>query len=623
MIKITTDGDHCMRIFYDKRFKKILSIVAFFCIILALIIIVVTPPASGYEISIYDAFPWYFWVLLILSIAIGQIIIFFNVFNDDIKGNKVWIIGIMLILIAVSIMVSMPFIRGYLTYGTGDHLTHVGATKDILYSGSIQQNDFYPSIRILAAVIGLISNIDIISVSTFLPRIFPFLFFLGFFIFSRKFFEKREGFLISIIFSSSILFFSSSGNYLAQDPQSFLLLPLLLFVYFMRSKIENTISFNILFLILSISLVFYHPIVFLLFIIILTISANSTFISSKIKKHNEIEFNIDPDKKKVLNPIIILTIFYIAWYFSFSAIIRNFQKIYLSILYGIGESTASSHLSMVSTYNVNFFDILRIIFFQYGIWIITGILSLFSIFYLFYYQFWKKDNQISQYKLLFLSLCIFIFGGLTILSFFFDFIAGWGRFYRYVIFFSLLLTPIAFTKLLKYNRKSLNKKISYHKISIMLIIIFLMLFLSVFTAYRSPIRNEISLAVSRGECVGFIWFFENRNITYLTDELGASQLRFYDALHQNTSISKNLRYIINIAPPDHFGYNNSTTLGSQYDQPNYFIISTLGRIFYPSLHPNYEDDWRFTELDFQMLLDDSTVSTVYSNSGFDVFLINS
>jgi hypothetical protein len=609
-----------MNIFHDERFQKILSIVAFFCIIVALTIIVVTPSSCGYEISIYDAFPWYFWVFLILSIAIGQIIIFFNVFNDDIKGNKVWIIGIMLILIAVTIMISMPFIRGYLTYGTGDHLTHLGATKDILYSGSIEQNDFYPSIRILAAIIGLFSDIDIISVSTFLPRLFPFIFFLGFFIFSRKFFEKREGFLISIIFSSSLLFFSSSGNYLAQDPQSFLLLPLLLFVYFMRSKIGNTIPFNIIFILLSISLVFYHPIIFLLFIIILTISAISTFISSKLKKPNEIEFNIDPDKNKVLIPIIILTIFYITWYFSFSSIIRNFEKIYLSIFYGIGESSISQQLSMVSTYNVDFFDILRIIFFQYGIWIITGLLSLFSIFYLFYYRFWKKDNQITQYKSLFLSSCIFIFGGLTIFSFFFDFIAGWGRFYRYVIFFSLLLTPIAFTKLLKDKRKSFDKKISYRKISIMLIIFFLMLFLSLFTAYRSPIKNDISLAVSREECVGFIWFFENRNITYLTDELGVSQSRFNDALHQNTSISKNLRYI-NAAPPDHFGYNHSTNLGFHYDEPNYFILSTLGRIIYPSLYPKYEDDWRFTELDFQLLLDDPTVLSVYSNPGFEIYLI--
>lgn len=601
----------------NNRLIKIISIISFLLVILALSIILVTPSATGYEISIYDAFPWYFWVFIIFSIAIGQIIIIFNIYT---KNNKIWIISLIIFLVAGTILISMPYIRGYVTYGTGDHLTHVGAAKDIIYSGSIKPNDFYPSIHILAAVIGLIANINVIDVSTFLPHLFPFMFFMGFIILSRFFLEKHNEFLLSILFLSSILFFASSSSYLSQYSQTFLLLPLILFLYYKRSVIGNTMTFNILFFIFSISLVFYHPIIFLLLLIILSVSALITIIVSKNKKHDKIVTRTDPIKTKVIMPVILLTVIYITWYFSFSSMLRNFQRIFSSIFYGIGESTVSAQISMVSTYNVSFLDILKIVFFQYGIWIIISILSVFSILYLFYHLLWKKNKQVLHYKFLFLSSSIFLLGCLSFLGFFFDVIVGWGRFYQYVIFFSLLLVPIALTYSPKTRIKSLNKTISYRKLTIIFIIIFLVLYLSVFTFYRSPITVETSLAVSSKECVGFTWFIENRNITYLTDELGISQFRFYGALHNNNSVSKNLRYL-NAAPPDHFGYNNSITLGSQYDMPNYFILSTLGRIVYPSLYPNYKDYWRFTEKDFQMLLDDSTVSSVYSNSGFDVFFI--
>lgn len=218
-----------------ERFVKLLSILAFLFIELVITIIATTPSASGYEISIYEVFPWYFWFFLILSLAIGQIIIFLNIFNENTKKNKVWLIGLIIVLIASCILLSIPYSRGYVTYGRGDNLEHIGEAKDILFSGSIKPSNFYPSIHILTAVISLIGDINIIDVSNFLPRLFPFFFIFGFIIFSRFFLEKRDEFLLSIVFFSSVLFFGANGSYLAQFGQSFLLLPLILFLYFKRS----------------------------------------------------------------------------------------------------------------------------------------------------------------------------------------------------------------------------------------------------------------------------------------------------------------------------------------------------------------------------------------------------
>ena len=603
-----------------ERGINLLSILAFLFIGLALATIANTPPASGYELLIYDAYPLYFWFLLILSITIGQIIIMLPFLNENIKKNKFWFLGLLIVLIVCIIVITMPYSRGYITYGRGDHLTHIGEVKDILFFGSIKPSNYYPSLHILTAVISLIGDIDIIDVSTFLPRRFPFLFFLGFIIFSRFFLEKHNEFLLSIVFSSSVLFFGAYGSYLAQFNLSLLLLPLILFLYLKRSLIANTIPFEILFIILAISLVFYHPLTFLLLLIVFSMSAISIFIVSKNKKHNQIVDIIYPEKKKVIMPVFLLTIVFLAWYFSFSTIILNYANVFSSIFYGTGESFLSTQLSRVSEYNILLSDLLRIGLFTYGVAIIIGLLSLFSMFYLFFHFFWKKNKQVSQYKILFLSSCIIIFSGLAFFSYIFDFIVGWIRFYSYMIFFSLILVPIALAFSFKPGQKSLNKTIRHGKFSIVLIMIFLILCLSVFTFYHSPLIEASNHAVSSGECIGFSWFIENRNITYLIDELGISQFRFYGALHQNNSVSDNLRYP-EPTPPDHFGYNHFVQLGFQYDAPTYFILSTLGRIAYPSIYPNYKDDWRFNQNDFSRLSNDFTVIKMYSNGDFDTYLI--
>jgi hypothetical protein len=602
----------------NNRLIKILSIISFLLIIMALSIILVTPPAEGYEISIYDAFPWYFWLLIFISMMLGQIIIFFYFFKKNNEKNKIWLMALIIFFFNLCILLSMPYIRGYVTYGTGDHLTHIGWVKEIINLGSIQSTNFYPSQHILIAVISLIADISIIDVSTFLPRLFPFLFFVGFVIFSRFFFEKQKELLLSILFSSSFLFFGSMGNYLTPSLQLFLLVPLFLFLYFKRSMSGNTIPFNLLFIIFLIGFVFYHPFIFLFLILIIVISAISTFIFSKNKEHNQSKITIEPEKTKILMPIISSVVIFFAWYFSFSSIVKNFVRVFSSIFYRTGESPLAISISFISQYNILLSDYLRIGVFVYGRYLLIGLVSLLSIFFLIYCLFYKKEKVVTRYVFFLLFLTIFIFGTLTVFSYVFDFVVNWQRFFLFVNFFSIILFSKIFYILLNSNRDS-KRRNHLKKLSIF-IVTYLLFFISFFTFFYSPINNQSNLAVCRSECIGFSWFIENRNTMYLTDELGISQYRFYGALHHNTSVSSNLRYK-NTIPPDHFGYNHSINLGSHYDEPNYFILSTLGRIMYPSLYPNYEQDWRFTRKDFQLLLDDSSVSSIYSNFGFDLFLI--
>jgi len=115
-----------MNIIKSDIFEKILAIIAFLFNILSLIIIVKTPPASIYEISIYNAYPWYFWFFILTGIFLGQLIIFVNVYyRSSEKNHKGWQLGLLAILIPIFILLFLPIIRGYVTFDKSDQFTHI------------------------------------------------------------------------------------------------------------------------------------------------------------------------------------------------------------------------------------------------------------------------------------------------------------------------------------------------------------------------------------------------------------------------------------------------------------------------------------------------------------------
>ncbi|MCK4733231.1 MAG: DUF1616 domain-containing protein, partial [Methanophagales archaeon] len=113
-----------MKFTNENRFVKIVAIIAFIFIISALTIIAKTPPASGYEISIYAAYPWYFWFLLVGAISCGITILVHQAFAEQ-KSNW-WSIGLSIIIFTNLIIILLPIFRGYFISSGGDEITHLG-----------------------------------------------------------------------------------------------------------------------------------------------------------------------------------------------------------------------------------------------------------------------------------------------------------------------------------------------------------------------------------------------------------------------------------------------------------------------------------------------------------------
>jgi len=613
--------------------SQAIAIIAFICIILSLLIIIITPPAAYYEISIYNVYPWYFWFFMLTAIFLGQLIVLKDIFyRVSEKNNKSWLLGISIILIPIVIFLALPLIRGYPTYGFGDHLSHIGEVKDILQYGTIADNNFYPNLHILTAGLTLMTGSNIISIVDFLSRFFFIFSPISMYLFYRILFNNENEMKFALIMASSFLFFGFYCKYIAPYNQSFLLIPMILYLYLKRGNPQNNVNFSILFIILLVSYTFYHPINLLLLLIIFSVFIFTYYLYPKISGVNFKESSKKKLKEKSLNVILFSILLFCIWYFSFASIVGSFQKVYLSIFYGVGESFFQAQTTSLTSYTPTLFDTLKIIVYTYGTLFIVGLLTMFSLIYILIKWWRNKQSYRLRFCLVFSGISFFVFTGLLATSIFADFIVNWNRFFTWVIIFSIILitlasVPSTFFSLHSNSKNNKRIKTITKLITTIFVCSYLisLTFLSTFTFYNSSLTGDVNLQVTKMNWVGVEWIIDYKNEQIDIAELGINHWRFSSAIYgvkesrlrgQSESAGRPIKPL-----PDHFSYHNKTSLGEYYNESIYLIITRLGRIRYPESYPNYKEFWRFTPQDFNQLQNDNTVFRLYDNGDFEGYLI--
>lgn len=132
---------------------------------------VLTPPASGYEVSVYDGLSTFTIVLGALTILIGIILVAVSlVYNAEYYWTGFGTIAIGYIGIYL-----IPIVRGYeihTSFGT-DLLRHAGLIQDILETGEIFDIR-YPGTHILTASVSQTTDLSIETLSLIIPLLFFF-----------------------------------------------------------------------------------------------------------------------------------------------------------------------------------------------------------------------------------------------------------------------------------------------------------------------------------------------------------------------------------------------------------------------------------------------------------------
>ena len=169
---------------------KVLSILSALYIMVILSIIARIQVADGYEISIYQTYPLYFWLLIIVRFIVGIFYCLHVFFNEECLNGYFLSIPIFTIIFTSMLMILLPFIRGYAIFGRGDVLSHIGLMKNIINTGHFNDN-WYPILHIFGVQFSRITTINIEIVTMIFPVIFYLCYIIGIFYMGKELFGKK------------------------------------------------------------------------------------------------------------------------------------------------------------------------------------------------------------------------------------------------------------------------------------------------------------------------------------------------------------------------------------------------------------------------------------------------
>ncbi|QIO24098.1 hypothetical protein [Haloarcula sp. JP-L23] len=282
-----------MRQGVKKRFLEILAI----DLVIGSVVRAHQAPATGYELSIYEATPISVWVGLGSALIVSIVLI-------AILDSKIGYVSGLLALISWT---SMGTIRGHYLTGA-DPLVHLGEVKYILATEKLR-NGFYPVTHLLSANLSSIGGLSPRQSLILTTPIFVTLFVIFITLTVRRFTDQG-------LYASPVGFFTGllllpinwMGVHLKPHPSSYatLLIPLLLFTALLYWEYGNTSRLGC-FAFLSLALVHTHPLIALVMTGVLAAISFSNLTLDKFSKN--INFGITERWWLYSLPVLILSIF--------------------------------------------------------------------------------------------------------------------------------------------------------------------------------------------------------------------------------------------------------------------------------------------------------------------------
>lgn len=559
-----------------------------------------TPPASQYELSIYDAYPIYFWVLVVGATLVGSLVILASATPPI---NRSWMFGLILVFMTDVLVLLLPYLRGYRMYGRADAMTHLGYIQDLIAFGGIG-NNVYPPVHILALTVSEATGAGFMATVMLMPVLLSAVYFGALFYLMDQLFSSRERILFGLPFAMLPVLGQAHAMFRPFD-LSLLLVPFVLYL-FVKSQRTPSSATRAALVVALVSLLVYHPLtasfliaMFFLYFVVL--------YAPKIR----IQYGTPTN---VLSLSAAVTA---AWYANYAGIIRRFETIY-NQLFGFqeGEAPIQAYTEAAEA-SPALIDVVRVMSFKYGVEFVLFGLG-FAFFLVVSYLSIRGRYVPDGYSLMFVgTVGIFSVGGLGFLLS--DLIVPHDRPFQIAKIAAVVLAGQLFYLLWEYvdwasygtnTRTALRASVS---LAIVVLVVF-----STFGLYTSPLMAGSNHQVTDMEMDGANWLTAYGDDSNGLMTWGMSYRRFYHAqngvgtpTYDNTS-----------SVPDHFNYTEHEYFGQSLADDRYLIITRQGRIVYPGVFPDYRERWRFTPDDFERLDRDRTVVRVYDNGDYNQYLVH-
>ncbi len=594
--------------------KKLAFVIGVLAFSLSTYIIGKTPPAQGYELTIYKAYPWSLWLSLIVSFASGVIIILIDAVRNRNLITKDYYLGIILIVVTNVTVLGLPYFRGYYIYPQGDALTHLGHIKDVMLSGYINSENFYPIVHILGAYLQNILDINENTVVILLYTLGSLVYFSNVCLLGSAIAKDKRILLLLCVFVSPLIL---SYLHTLIHPSLFSLYMVPLFLYFfirISTKQSNIIGNTLLILLIALNIVFAHPVTSLFLIMLLLSSYLNNLLYNKIKGSNLAIYN-------PINIILIIFVVFFIWHINFPVIQGNIKSVYNFFMFHLQSSLYEHSINLVDESGLTIYQSIKIFLNRFGAILIYVLMSLISLILLLFA--FKKGKKV-QYNYL---ICITFF----IVAILFSVFSLCGFTGEYSILrisrFFLFLIPIVISLGLSVLRK--NVVPIYFLFGFLIITVQV---ISLSNVYSSQRTFDSNWQLTKMQTVGSEWFISHNNKDIGCAEIvnsinpgRCSIFRMEDLILGIDNANRTRTQIIDPIPA-HFGYNSSNSICRalrliDVDKSAYLLISEMGKASEELIPENAKLKAHiYSRDDYLKMQKDPYVLHLYSNGEYDVAL---
>lgn len=589
------------------------------------IFIAIADPASQYEPSIYGAFPMIFWILVCAVYLSGILILFRCAYSSP--NSISFAMGIALVIACCIVVLTLPFFRGYEEYPKGDALTHLGLVRDVLASGSFESNNLYPMVHLLGATISLAGGISLSSTGIVMYTVSTVVFLSNTYLLSIAVTDDRRKSVL-ILAAACPLYFSFLHTLIHPSMISLFMVPLLLYAYHKRHELSPIHSrASVLFILVATFVTLAHPVT-ALFTVVVILSINVServycrFLARSGCAENSMMGRTRRRSDTTALMIIISTFF--AWYITFSIVLKSFMTTYEFLVHGSGVSLYEYTTGFLSTADMPSWQAAQVFFFRYGTIFTYLIASLFSIYLLATLMFRKPVIAFTRE----FGYCCAYIASIGVSAFSLFAFTGEYDVTRISRFF-LMLSPVVVGLTVgrisppRQDDRSVAVRRRPRATEILKAIVLLLAVLSVFAVYGSPGAMQLNWQTTSSEVAGSQWFYETYCESVIISSTNTGLDRLLDYSFGTVRVDVPPLLLDSSAIPPHFGYNSNATLVDTYGpESHYLVISEADRASMEILPQNlWANAYVYTAEDFARLYSDSTVILLYSNGGFEIWMI--
>ncbi len=595
----------------------ILALAAFTLIIAALVVTIEAGAATGYEISIYSAYPFYFWVFLISSLIIGLVILVLEAFSQ--KQSNWWLAGLAIVILSNATFYLLPLFRNYIFASLMDPVMHAGYIKDIMLTGHFGTRftggeNYYPASHILASTVSLISGLDVEIVMKLIPPIFCAFYIIFMYLLAGELAESRRQQLLVTTLAAVPLFATTTDD---SYPPSFVprllaftLLPIMLYLL-CRSR-KAGFSHALMLVLFLVAAPFWHPTNGGLFLFgILLALAIALWVQKQFANAPNSSVSLQPSDS--VNPAGIVAVTWLIWFSAtrtFENYVRSFRD---ALLFETGMTNIEVYNSWLNRAGMTLSDTIITFLEKQGhqlpYLLMAGVVSLLVWSRIVLYR-RRVSLNLAMFSFLFLAFALSI-----LLESLGRFQVEPARFMLYAVSFATVIVGLGLPAFFQESRHKALVAATF------IIVLMLTTIQGVLVSYPSPFTLGANGQVTAADTRGIIWLIGHQNNELLVEQVVMNSYYLASASQGARNVPKNFRFWTECEAPDHFGYDKNETFGASYEKDTYFLSHEMARVYYTERLQKYPKGWRWTPEDFARLGTDTTVSLMYNSGGFEVFYV--